>query len=183
MINKCKICSLFEEKQLIEEVKFDINKQIKQRQSLDILNKQTGFNLSEYHYKKHLNTCLSNLDIPFEEKIIETKIQTNNSHHDILKTNIIIEDYRKKTLTEKQEHKLKLLDEIELLVVSTVHHELINGRFDKGFIPKDDITSLKIINDVMKGKSENDNKENNYNEYENLSSEKLSKIDEILNEK
>jgi hypothetical protein len=35
--------------------------------------------------------------------------------------------------------------------------KLINGRLDKGFIPKDDISSLKIINDVMKGKFEDNN--------------------------
>ena len=79
--------------------------------------------------------------------------------------------------------KLQLLDEIEFLVISTVHHELINGRLDKGFIPKDDISSLKIINDVMKGKSDSEQKENNINEYEKLSFDKLSKLEEILNEK
>ena len=47
----------------------------------------------------------------------------------------------------------------------------------------DDISSLKIINDVMKGKSENEQTEINYNEYEQLSSDKLSKIHEIINEK
>jgi hypothetical protein len=35
----------------------------------------------------------------------------------------------------------------------------------------------------MKGKSDSEQKENNINEYEKLSFDKLSKLEEILNEK
>jgi hypothetical protein len=77
-------------------------------------------------------------------------------HLDTLDINTKIEEYRKQNSEDKKNYKLKLLDEIEFLVIITVHHELINGRLDKGFIPKDDISSLKIINDVMKGKFEGD---------------------------
>lgn len=89
-------------------------------------------------------------------KKIESEIN-NKSSLNTLDVNTKIEDYRKQSLENKQNYKLKLLDEIEFLVISTVHHELINGRLDKGFIPKDDISSLKIINDVMKGKFEDNN--------------------------
>jgi len=182
---KCKVCYLFDEQKFSDEIRFDINKLIKSKEKLEVLNKQTGFNLTEHYYKKHRDICLLNFEIPIEEQKTEfiQEIDNRKSPQDILNINSMIELYREKNLEDKQNYKLKLLDEIEFLVISTVHHELINGRLDKGFIPKDDISSLKIINDVMKGKSENEQTEINYNEYEQLSSDKLSKIHEIINEK
>ncbi len=153
--NKCKVCTLFNEKNFNEEITVNVNKLIKSKESIEVLNKETGFNLTEYYYKKHRNICLINLELPIKEKIIENEIN-NKSSLNTLDVNTKIEDYRKQSLENKQNYKLKLLDEIEFLVISTVHHELINGRLDKGFIPKDDISSLKIINDVMKGKFEGD---------------------------
>jgi len=152
---KCKVCSLFEERKFSEEIKFNVNKLIKSKESTEVLNKETNFNLSEYYYKKHREICLVDFEIPIEEQKIENEIN-NKSSLDTLDVNTKIEEYRKQSLENKQNYKLKLLDEIEFLVISTVHHELINGRLDKGFIPKDDISSLKIINDVMKGKFEGD---------------------------
>jgi len=152
--NKCKVCSLFEERKFSEEIRVNINKLIKSKKPTEILNKETGFDLTYYRYKLHRQQCLINFEIPIEEQKIESEI--NKSSLDILDVNTKIEEYRKQSLEDKQNYKLKLLDEIEFLVISTVHHELINGRLDKGFIPKDDISSLKIINDVMKGKFEGD---------------------------
>lgn len=102
---------------------------------------------SKHYIEKHRVDCLLNFKIPIEEQISENEINTK------------IEEYRKQTIEDKQNYKLKLLDEIEFLIISTVHHELINGRLCKGFIPKDDISSLKIINDVMKGKPDNEDKD------------------------
>lgn len=182
---KCKVCCLFDERKFSDEIKFDINKLIKSKEKLEVLNKQTGFNFTEHYYKKHRDICLVDFQTPIKEQKTELlqKIDNKQTSQDILNINSMIELYREKNLEDKQNYKLKLLDEIEFLVISTVHHELINGRLDKGFIPKDDISSLKIINDVMKGKSENEQTEINYNEYEELSSDKLSKLHEILNEK
>ena len=152
--NKCKVCSLFEERKFSEEIRVNINKLIKSKKPTEILNKETGFDLTYYRYKLHRQQCLINFEIPIEEQKIESEI--NKSSLDILDVNTKIEEYRKQSLEDKQNYKLKLLDEIEFLVISTVHHELINGRLDKGFITKDYIISLKIINDVMKGKFEGD---------------------------
>ena len=137
---------------------------------------------SKHFVEKHRTDCLVNFEIPIEKIIVQNGVN-KKLHIDILNVNTKIEEYRKQNLEDKQNYKLQLLDEIEFLVISTVHHELINGRLDKGFIPKDDISSLKIINDVMKGKSDGEQKENNLNEYEQLSFDKLSKLEEILNEK
>ena len=179
--NKCKVCTLFNEKNFNEEITVNVNKLIKSKESIEVLNKETGFNLTEYYYKKHRNICLINLELPIEEKIIENEIN-NKSSLNTLDVNTKIEDYRKQSLENKQNYKLKLLDEIEFLVISTVHHELINGRLDKGFIPKDDISSLKIINDFMKGKFEVEQTEKGTSVLELLEGDKIDQIYKWLEE-
>lgn len=194
--NKCKVCSLFDERKLVEEVIFDINKMIKQGQNLDVLNKQTGFGLSEYHYKKHCNTCLSNFETPIDKKIDNIIDNLNNqsqfvevkkSYQEMLNIDSIMEKYRKMSFEDKQIHKLELLNEIEYLVISNVHYQLINGCIDVSFkhlVPKEDISSLKAINDIMKTKSE-ENKDF-IDKYDHVSSEKIIMlndfIDKTLNE-
>ena len=181
---KCKVCYLFDEQKFSDEIRFDINKLIKSKEKLEVLNKQTGFNLTEHYYKKHRDICLLNFEIPIEEQKTELiqKLDNKKSLQDILNINSIIELYREKNLEDKQNYKLKLLDEIEFLVINTVHHELINGRLDKGFIPKDDISSLKIINDVMKGKDLDIKGENGESVLNLLDGNKIDIIYEWLEE-
>jgi len=181
---KCKVCSLFDEQKFSDEIRFDINKLIKSKEKLEVLNKQTGFNLTEHYYKKHRDICLLNFEIPIEKQKTELiqKLDNKKLPQDILNINSIIELYREKNLEDKQNYKLKLLDEIEFLVINTVHHELINGRLDKGFIPKDDISSLKIINDVMKGKDLDIKGENGESVLNLLDGNKIDIIYEWLEE-
>ncbi len=178
--NKCKVCSLFEERKFSEEIKVNLNKLIKSKKPTEILNKETGFDLTDYRYKLHRQQCLINFEIPIKEQKIENEV--NKSSLDILDVNTKIEEYRKQSLENKQNYKLKLLDEIEFLVISTVHHELINGRLDKGFIPKDDISSLKIINDVMKGKFEGEQTEQGTSVLDLLDGDKIDLIYKWLEE-
>lgn len=184
----CPVCVYL--KAYPKELSLEVNNLIfsnsKYKDILEFLEKSKVLNVkqkpSKHFVEKHKTDCLVNFEIPVEKLIVQNGVN-KNLHLDILNVNTKIEEYRKQNLEDKQNYKLQLLDEIEFLVISTVHHELINGRLDKGFIPKDDISSLKIINDVMKGKSDSEQKENNINEYEKLSFDKLSKLEEILNEK
>lgn len=178
--NKCKVCSLFEERKFSEEIKVNLNKLIKSKKPTEILNKETGFDLTDYRYKLHRQQCLINFEIPIEEQKIENEV--NKSSLNTLDVNTKIEEYRKQSLENKHNYKLKLLDEIEFLVISTVHHELINGRLDKGFIPKDDISSLKIINDVMKGKFEGEQTEQGTSVLDLLDGDKIDLIYKWLEE-
>ena len=184
----CPVCLYLKAypKELALEVDNLIFSNSRYKDILEFLEKSKVLNVkqkpSKHFVEKHKTDCLVNFEIPVEKLIVQNGVN-KNLHLDILNVNTKIEEYRKQNLEDKQNYKLKLLDEIEFLVISTVHHELINGRLDKGFIPKDDISSLKIINDVMKGKSDSEQKENNINEYEKLSFDKLSKLEEILNEK
>jgi len=161
--NKCKVCSLFEERNLIDEVRLDINKLIKSKQPSDILNKQTNFNLSDHYYKKHRNICLSNFEIPINSindennKNTESTLKTRKSYQEMLNIEFIMNQYKEMSFDDKQKHKLNLLEEIEYLVISNVHYQLITGCIDvhfKHLVPKEDISSLKVINDIMKTKLE-----------------------------
>ena len=67
----CKVCSLFNDKKFSEEIRFNINKLIKSKQPTEILNKETGFNLTDYYYKKHNDICIVDFLIPIEEREIE----------------------------------------------------------------------------------------------------------------
>ena len=184
----CPVCVYL--KAYPKELSLEVNNLIfsnsKYKDILEFLEKSKVLNNkqkpSKHFVEKHRTDCLVNFEIPIEKIIVQNGVN-KKLHIYILNVNTKIEEYRKQNLEDKQNYKLQLLDEIEFLVISTVHHELINGRLDKGFIPKDDISSLKIINDVMKGKSDGEQKENNLNEYEQLSFDKLSKLEEILNEK
>jgi len=65
----------------------------------------------------------------------------------------IIDDFRNMNNEEKQNQKFSKMLEIEYIIINIVHHQLLNGLGDnsiKGIIPKDDINSLKIINEVMR---------------------------------
>ena len=53
---------------------------------------------------------------------------------------------------EKQSRKIKMMYEVEYLILNIIHHQLVNGLDDnsvKGIIPKDDINAFKIIKDIM----------------------------------
>ena len=160
----CPVCVYL--KAYPKELSLEVNNLIfsnsKYKDILEFLEKSKVLNVkqkpSKHFVDKHRTDCLSDFEVPIEKIIVQNGIN-KKLHLDILNVNTNIEEYRKQNLEDKQNYKLQLLDEIEFLVISTVHHELINGRLDKGFIPKDDISSLKIINDVMKGKSYNEDKD------------------------
>lgn len=148
---KCKVCSLFDERKFSEEIRSNINKLIKSKEPTEILNKETGFDLTDYRYKLHRQQCLINFEIPIEEiELTQIKEITENSI-DVLS---IIEKYRTMSVIQKEKQTSILINEINFISLNIVHHQLINGRDNllKGLIPKDDISCLKIINDIMKGK-------------------------------
>ena len=117
---KCKVCSLFDERKFSDEIRFDINKLIKSKEKLEVLNKQTGFNFTNKHYYKvHHDTCLLNFEIPIEEQKIELgeNIKNNkNSFNSSIDINKIIQEYRDMSIEDKEKSHLKNIDEIKYLV-------------------------------------------------------------------
>ena len=102
----CKVCSLFDDKKFNEEIRFDINKLIKSKEKLEVLNKQTGFNFTtKYYYKVHNDTCLLNFELPIEEQkvLLNQDInKTENSFIPSIDIKEIIEDYRNMSIEEKK---------------------------------------------------------------------------------
>lgn len=148
---KCKVCSLFDERKFSEEIKFDINKLIKSKEKLEVLNKQTGFNLTEHYYKKHRDICLLNFEIPIEEQKIELEENIKNnekSFNSSIDINKIIQEYRNMSIEDKEKAHLKNIDEVKYLIGYITNYNLINDCKYKGFIPKEDISNLKILTDI-----------------------------------
>lgn len=147
----CKVCQAFKDKNYIDEIVLHINKLIKSKQPTDILNKESGLNFEYYRYKLHRDKCLINFEIPIEEQkiVLKENIKDNensfNSSTDIYK---IINEYRNMSVEDKEKAHLKNIDEIKYLIGYITINNLINSGNYKGFIIKDDINSLKTINDI-----------------------------------
>lgn len=147
----CKVCQAFKDKNYIDEIILHINKLIKSKQPTDILNKESGLNFEYYRYKLHRDKCLINFEIPIEEQKIVLKENIENTENsfnsstDIYK---IINEYRNMSVEDKEKAHLKNIDEIKYLIGYITINNLINSGNYKGFIIKDDINSLKIINDI-----------------------------------
>jgi hypothetical protein len=154
----CYICQGFKNKNYIPEMILHINKMIKSKETTEKLNKETGFDFTDYRYKLHREQCLINFEIPKKEQEIKLKKDieiTENSNDFSIDIKQIVEEYRNMSIEDKINSHLKNLDEIKYLTGYITNYNLINGYTYKGFIPKEDINSLKIINDMV---------ENNINE-------------------
>ena len=132
---KCKVCSLFDDKNFSEEIKFNINKLIKSKQPTEVLNKETGFNLTDYYYKKHHDICIIDFIIPIEEQEIEL-IENNEIE---IKT---IEDFDNLKFIEKNNICQKILNRI--------YYKLLIKIDNDKYISKEEVSTLKNLNDLIK---------------------------------
>lgn len=148
----CPICKAFEDKKYIPELILHINKLIILREPAEVLNKESALVFSDY-YKKHREECLIDFEIPVEEQKIKlAKEKTKLFNKQFLDISSIITDFRNMSDEEKQSRKIKMMYEIEYLILNIIHHQLVNGLDDnsvKGIIPKEDINAFKTIKDIM----------------------------------
>lgn len=149
----CPICQAFTDKNYLPELVLQINKLIILKEPAEVLNKKSGLVFSEYYYKKHREECLFDYEIPVEEQKIKlNKEQTEKHYNQSIDITSIITDFRNMSDEEKQSRKIKMMYEVEYLILNIIHHQLVNGLDDnsvKGIIPKDDINTFKIINEVL----------------------------------
>lgn len=181
----CTICQAFIDKNYLPELVLQINKLIKSKQPTEVLNKKSGLVFSEYYYKKHREKCLINFEIPLEEQKIKLDKENDNKFYNQSSIDIssIITNFRSMNNEEKQSNKNIKMMEIEYIIINIVHHQLVNGLLDnsvKGIIPKDDINSLKIINEVMRKNDQNN--EQNIFDYLNNKEEISSMVNKFLKE-
>ena len=130
----CKVCSLFDDKKFNEEIRFNINKLIKLKQPTEILNKETGFNLTDYYYKKHNDICIVDFLIPIEEKEIEL---TKSNKIDIKN----IEEFDNLKFIEKHNKRQEILNRISYKLLLKIDN-------DK-YISKEEVSTLKTLNDLI----------------------------------
>ncbi len=150
----CPICQAFIDKYYIPEMILHINKLIILREPAEVLNKESGLIFSDYYYKKHREECLIDFEISIEEQKIKlAKEKAGISHIQSIDINSIITNFRNMNDEEKQIKKIKMMYEVEYIILNLIHHQLINGLSDnsvKGIIPKEDINAFKIIKDIMR---------------------------------
>lgn len=149
----CPVCKAFNDKNYIPEMVLHINKLIKSKEPTEVLNKESGLVFSTYYYKLHREECLIDFEIPIEEEKIKMgKEKADKPYIQSIDINSIITDFRNMSNEEKQSKKIKMMYEIEYLILNIIHHQLLNGSGDnsvKGIIPKEDINAFKIIKDIM----------------------------------
>ena len=150
----CPICQDFIDKEYLPELVLKINTLIILKETAEVLNKKSGLVFSDYYYKKHREECLINYDLPIEEQKIKLAKEKDGKSYNQISIDItsIITDFRNMSDEEKQSRKIKMMYEVEYLILNIIHHQLVNGLDDnsvKGIIPKDDINTFKIINEVL----------------------------------
>jgi len=150
----CPICQAFIDKDYLPELILQINKLIIIKEPAGVLNKKSGLVFSDYYYNKHREECLMDYDLPIEEQKIKLAKEKDKKfyNHTSIDINAIITDFRNMSDDEKQSRKIKMMYEVEYLMLNIIHHQLVNGLDDnsvKGIIPKDDINAFKIIKDIM----------------------------------
>jgi hypothetical protein len=100
-------------------------------------------------------TALPNVDyqLPIEEQKIKLgKEKTEKSYNQSIDIISIITSFRNMSDEEKQSIKIKMMYEIEYIILNLIHHQLLYGLSDnsvKGIIPKEDINAFKIIKEIM----------------------------------
>jgi len=174
----CKVCQAFKDENYIDEIVLHINKLIKSKQPTDILNKESGLIFTNHYYKKHREECLIDYQLPIEEQKIKlSKEKPEKSYNQSIDIISIITDFRNMSDEEKQSRKIKMMYEIEYIILNLIHHQLLYGLSDnsvKGIIPKEDINAFKIIKDII-NKPDTQSEEVRLNEINNNFNKLLGK--------
>lgn len=175
----CPICQAFIDNEYLPELVLKINTLIILKETAEVLNKKSGLVFSEYYYKKHREECLIDYDLSIEEQKIKLDKEKSEKFYNQSSINItsIITDFRNMSDEEKQSRKIKMMYEVEYLILNIIHHQLLNGSGNnsvKGIIPKEDINAFKIIKDIM-SKPDTQSEEMRLNEVNNNFSKLLGK--------
>ena len=100
----------------------------------EILNKETGFNLTDYYYKKHNDICIVDFIIPIEKREIEL---TKSNEIDIKN----IEEFDNLKFIEKHNKRQEILSRISYKLLLKIDN-------DK-YISKEEVSTLKTLNDLI----------------------------------
>jgi hypothetical protein len=141
-----------------------------------------------------------NIDEVRKNKKLELKKKENekeNNRANFQQTiNIInrLEEYQKQELDERKKNILNMLEEINFMSIISIYQQLLCGKFTGSVIPKDDISALKNVQDIIINTFEIENKfidyENKHpkdNPFDKLTNEQMltikSWLDDVSNKK
>jgi len=147
----CPVCLYLKTypKELALEVNNLVFSNRKYRDILDFLEKSKVLNdkqkPSKHFVEKHRIDCLSD----FILKVDNTKnISIENDYPTSIDLQVHLDEYRKMSDQERDTVHIERLREIKYMVGINVHQQLLNGD-NKKLIPKDDISALKQIEDIV----------------------------------
>ena len=149
----CPVCVYL--KAYPKESALEVNSRIfsnsKYKDILEFLEKSKVLNVkqkpSKHFIDKHRIDCLSD----FILKVDNTKnISIKNECSINPDLQVYLDEYRKMSVQERDTVHIERLREIKYMVGVNVHQQLLNGD-NKKLIPKEDISALKQIEDIVAG--------------------------------
>jgi len=133
----CHVCQAFIDRNYIPEMVLHINKLIKLKTPVEVLNKESEFNFKYYRYKLHREQCLINFEIPIEEQKIELEENIKNNEIEIKN----IEEFDNLKFIEKHNKRREILNRISYKLLLKIDN-------DK-YISKEEVSTLKTLNDLI----------------------------------
>lgn len=165
----CPVCTYLKPypKELILEVDNLIFSKSKHQHILDLLTKSKVLNStqkpSKHYIEKHRTDCLINFKPIYriDENVLiddSSKILNKNKHLININLHRSLDDYKKMSVQEREKDHIERLSEIKYMATIIIHYQMLEGnKVVKGYIPKEDITALKQVEDVIQGLKTDDN--------------------------
>ena len=109
---------------------------------------------TEHYLKKHKNNCLKDFKVELSQPVLPLNNKENfkNEAIDVNSLNMVeeLEKYRNMSFEQKEYEHFKRLKEIKYMSSIIIYHQLLYGRNShKAIIPKEDISALKQIEDIL----------------------------------
>ena len=147
----CPVCIYLKEhsNEFVLEVNNLIFSNSKYKDVLEFLEKSKVLNVkqkpSKHFVEKHRIDCLSDFILKTDNII---NISNKNDYPTSIDLQVHLDEYRKMSVQERDTVHIERLREIKYMVGINVHQQLLNGD-NKRLIPKDDISALKQIEDIV----------------------------------
>jgi predicted DNA binding protein len=108
---------------------------------------------SEHYLKKHKINCLKDFKVELPQPIPSLtdkhNIKNNETNSNIINLVEELEKYKNMSFQQKEYEHFKRLKEIKYMSSIIIYHQLLHGRYSKATIPKEDISALKQVEDIL----------------------------------
>ena len=134
---------------------------------------------SKYYLREHKTYCLKDFQVDLAPPTLPLNDKDNikNKENNILNLVEELEKYKNMNFQQKEYEHFKRLKEIKYMSSIIIYHQLLHGRYSKATIPKEDISALKQVEDILEVLNKfNENFERNQNQLSKLSNEQVMTI-------